>query len=513
MKTKILSLFLTLILVSSCSDFLDQGPKTAYIQEEVFEELDNIEPTLTGLYTRWRDLHKDRGWFMFTMGTDEAKQGIYQIDTEDDQSGIDYYNAYLSPANNMITGQWDNRWRIIGSIAQVIFALENNDQDPPRRNQLLAEASFIRAAVNFWLTQHWGNIPTIDISKLGDIGGTMRPLPEVYAFIIKDLETAIEYLPDTQADKRRATKAVAQGLLGKVYLYAPEESEARDYTKAMEYFDMVLKNTRYRLVDNYADLFDATKPNSTESLYEFQFSNIWPDCSGNQWQMGSRAVANMDGNIYFGGYDLMMPTEYCYQMKSDGGVWEEGDVRRDASIRFDFSYWGQQPEMIPGFGGDELDPHIKKFEDIRTDGMSFWYSGITQAFIRLSDIYLNYAECLNETGKTSEAVTMVNDNVRKRAWGGTLPADKKWNTGMSKDEFKTAMLDERMRELSFEGWRRMDLIRSGSGNFVKLIKERNRWAQKSGTIKEFHTRYPIPITEIKENEDINPEDQNPGYVN
>lgn len=59
-------------------------------------------------------------------------------------------------------------------------------------------------------------------------------------------------------------------------------------------------------------------------------------------------------------------------------------------------------------------------------------------------------------------------------------------------------MDERLRELCFEGWRRIDLLRTNK--FVELIKERNRWAKESGTIQDFHKRYPIPDTEIKTND-------------
>ena len=53
------------------------------------------------------------------------------------------------------------------------------------------------------------------------------------------------------------------------------------------------------------------------------------------------------------------------------------------------------------------------------------------------------------------------------------------------------------------------LIRTNK--FIELIKERNRWAKESGTIQDFHKRYPIPDTEIKTNDAFGPEDQNPGY--
>jgi tetratricopeptide (TPR) repeat protein len=497
--------------ITSCSDFLDQGPKTALTQEQVFKDLDNLEPTIMGLYTQWRNIHKDRGNFVLSLGTDESQEGAYQANTEADQSGLDKYNGYLSPTNNAITSQWDSRWLIVSSAAQAIYALEAITTEPGRRDELMGEACFIRAALNFDLVQYWGEIPVIDLNLLSSLGTGRQSLDVVYANIISDLEKSVQFLPPAQSDKRRATKGAAQALLGKVYLYARAESGVRDYNKAITYFEQVISGG-YQLVTNYNDLYDATKTNTSESIYEFQFTNIWPDNNQTQWQTGSRAAANMNQYCMFGGYDLMLPTEYCYRNIVDGGLWEEGDLRRDASIRYDFTYFGQTPEIPSGFGGDELNPHIKKYEDQRTDGvMSFWYSGKNIFYLRLADIYLCYAECLNETGKTSEAVNIVNNKIRSRAWGGTLPDSKKWSNGMSVEEFRVNIMNERMRELCFEGWRKMDLMRSG--NLIKLVKERNKYAKASGTIAEFHNKYPIPLTEIKQNEDIEEDDQNPGYTN
>jgi starch-binding outer membrane protein, SusD/RagB family len=510
----IMGLLLALIIgLASCSDFLTQDPKTALTQEEVYGNLDNLEPMLMGLYTKWRDTRKDRGGFMFTLGTDEGKQGAYQVRTEEDQAGLDKYNGFLSPSNSALTQQWDARWLVVSAAAQAVYALESNKQDPARKQLLMGEACFIRAALNFELVQYWGEIPVIDLDKVNEYGTARQSLTIVYGAIIADLEKAIEYLPVVQSDKRRATQGAAQALLGKVYLYARAESGIRDYAKAITYFEKVMANQAgYHLVSTYGDLFDPAKANSSEAIYEFQFNNIWPDNNQTQWQMGSRSLANLDQYCYYGGYDLMLPTEYCAKNVSEGGLWEDGDVRKSASIRYDFVYYGQQPQILAGFGGDELDPHVKKYEDPRTDGkLSFWYSGKNIIYLRLADILLCYAECLNETGETGKAVDIVNNQIRTRAWGGTLPADKRWDNGLSQQDFRDKMMDERMRELCFEGWRRMDLIRTG--NLVKLVKARNKWAKESGTIQEFHNRYPIPLIEIKQNEDINPEDQNPGYVN
>jgi hypothetical protein len=513
MKSKLLLIWIISVVVVTthvgCKKFLEQEPKTALTQEQVFSKLENIEPLISGLYTQWRNSRKDRGGFMFQLGDDESQQGALQVLTDPDQAGLDKYDGYLAPINNALTQQWNLRWPIVSAAARAIFALETNKEDEAKRSLLLGEASFIRAAVSFELTQYWGEIPVIDAGRLKELGYGRKPLKLVYEYIIKDLTYASEHLPETQADKRRVTKYAALALLGKVYLYAPQESSYRDYQKAAENLNKVIQSGKYSLVSNYADLFNPAKPNSSESLYEFQFTNTSPDNNQTQWQMGSRAVVNMSANAYFGGYDLMVPTAYAYKDVANGGVWETGDTRRDASIRYDFTYNGRQPGSLSGMGGDELDPHVKKYEDPRTDKvMSFWYSGKNIFYLRYADVLLNYGECLNELQKTAEAVALVNQ-VRARAFGGTVPAALMWSPGMSQDDFRTKMLDERIRELSFEGWRRMDLIRSGK--FVQLIKQRNKWAAQSGTIQEFHKRYPIPLTEILQNDDIAETDQNAGY--
>jgi starch-binding outer membrane protein, SusD/RagB family len=505
-------LIVTLIQVS-CKKFLDQEPKTALTQEQAFSKLANIQPLISGLYSSWRDGRKDRYGFMFELGSDEAQQGAYQVFTNPDQAGLDKYDGYLVPRNNALAGQWSSRWPIVTAAAQAVFALQNNKEDEATRTELLGEASFIRAAVSFELTQFWGKIPISDQARFAELGTKRQPLDQVYAFIINDLETAAKYLPETQADKKHVTKYAALALLGKVYMSAPADAKVQSFQKAADTLNLIIQSGKYSLLPNYADLWDPNHANSPESIYEYQFGNTSPDNNVAQWQMGSRAAANLPtigANCYFGGYDLMVPTSYCYSDKSNGGVWETGDVRKLQSIRYDFTYHGIQPTLGTGFGGDELNPHVKKYEDIRTDSvMSFYYSGKDIFYLRYADVLLCYAECLNELQKTSDAVSLVNSTVRIRAFGGTLPDSLKWDPSMSADDFRTRMLDERMRELCFEGWRRMDLLRSGK--FVDLVKARNQWTKQSGTIQSFNQLYPIPLTETLQNPDIPATDQNPGY--
>ncbi|MET0637140.1 MAG: RagB/SusD family nutrient uptake outer membrane protein [Chitinophagaceae bacterium] len=486
----------SLFQLTACKKFLDEKPSSSLTEDQVYGSEENLKLLISGLYGQWRTTRQDRSALYLSMGTDEAKQGGQQMLEGSEQPALDKYDGGMNASNAIIAAEWNKRWPVISAAAKAIHYAPTAD--------LKAQASFIRASINFELAMLWGPIPIIDMDNMKE---SRQPLSDVFQFIINDLQFASQNLPETQSDHKIPTSGAALALLGKVYLYAPEESGLRDYNKAIEFFDKVIP--KYSLLPDYGDLFNTTlNQNSSEIIYAFQFKNIAPDNNMIQNQAGSRAVAQLNSNTYFGGYDLAMPTPYYYQ-----DVWEgqAGDTRKEASIRYDFTL----PDgSIPGITwtgqADELEPHIKKFEDFRTEGIQpFWYSGGLVYYLRLADILLCKAECLNEIGKTVEAVNLVNSTVRARAFGGTLSGTEAWSTGMSQNDFKVRIMDERVRELGFEGWRRMDLIRTG--NFISYVKDRNVWARNSGTLQDFHKRYPIPESEIKQNENINPEDQNPGY--
>lgn len=519
------------VSTASCSDFLQVSPTGSLTEEQVFEKIDNVEPLVLGLYKSYRDCKNGRNGLMPYLGTDETQQGNYQLISSGDQAGMDKFNGQLNPTSTQVSTIWNNRWPAVVSAAKAIYALGMTTEDPERAKKLMGEACFIRGLLMYELSMYWGNIPIIDINRTVELGLGPQPLTDVWEYIISDFKTAAENLPLSYTNEpQRATTGAAWAMLGRAYMSAPEETGFRDFTKARDCFNEIFRLNHYDLLSDYADLYRYDNPNTVESLYELQFNPIWPDCNYWQFDAGSRACDSWFGQgCSYSGYDFLVPTPFAYQTVAEGGIWEDGDLRKDAALRYDFTYStnkystdGSFQLVTPDLSKtqwtgttDELEPHIKKYEDYRTDILSglginnMWNSGKNSAVIRLADVILLYAECLNELGQTPTAVNEVNDKIRSRAWGGTLPADKKWSTGMSQTEFREKIMDERLRELCFEGWRRIDLIRTG--NFVKLVKERNRWAKESGTIQSFHVRYPIPDTEIKTNEDFKPEDQNPGY--
>ncbi|MBK5719612.1 RagB/SusD family nutrient uptake outer membrane protein [Dysgonomonas sp. Marseille-P4677] len=506
------------LLITSCSGFLDEESKKNPTEETVYSDIELIESVVGGIYSSWNDLRSDEQGLILMMGTDEVQQGAFQMKDNAQRGSFDRFDGNLNADLNIVSSQWDARWPMINEAAKVIRGIEYNYDltEGSKAAEIYGEASFLRAFFTFEMTMYWGEIPIKDKSREAELGDGRQPLTDIWNFIIADLNNAAKFLPESNG-VGRANKWAAWATLGKVYMSAPEETGLRDFGKAIDCFEQMMD--KYTLV-NFADLFDYNKPNTAESILALQYNNVYPSNNKIQFQVGSRAVQSFFGDgCYFSGYDKIVPTEFAYETVANEGLWEDGDLRKNESIRYDFTYNGVTPDysniLWEGLGADhdELKPHIKKYEDYRTDNKSgnginnMWYSGKNIHILRLGDIKLCYAECLSETGRVADAANVVNE-VRARAWGGTLPSDKAWSS-MSKDEFRNRVMDERIRELFAEYWRRIDLIRTGK--YVELVKKRNRWTRESNKIQSYHMRLPIPTSEIERNPDMTKENQNPGY--
>lgn len=510
---KILVAGLLAITCYSCN-FLSQEPQTSLSTEQLFSDIKNVQPYLNGIYYSWRDTRINRKGLFLMLGLDETQQGEYQIRTDAQQGALDKYNGFYGPDNNAIAQLWSVRWRVAVLASEALDGIERitpaTAAESASLDMFRGQALFYRACVMFEMAQYWGGLPVPELKDGEVVIGGRRTLVQTYEFIEKDLIRAIELLPkERPADGRVPTRWAAHAILARLYMSAWEESGMRDFGKAKMHLQAVVSSGMYALMTHFADLWNPDVSCEQEAVFTFYFNNVWPDTNELQWYCGSRALSS-DPNCPMGGYDLLVPTAYARNYKDAGGIWEEGDLRREESIRYTFAYKGKSPAAVAGFGEDQLLPHIRKYEDWRIEGTkSFYNTGKNIYYIRYADVLLLLAECLNEEGSTAEAVDLVNQ-VRMRAWGGVLPAEAQWKA-MSQDDFRTALMDERIRELLCEGWRRMDLMRQGKQVFIREVKAKNPWAKEQGSLDEHHLLFPIPNTEIKTNTSVASVDQNPGY--
>lgn len=367
-KNKIMTLGLAAIsavAMSSCSDFLDEGPKTSLPEDIIYSDTAYVESNVQTLYKNWRGLFTDRYLWEQMVGTDEIQSGAYQALKEDGgrRGSLDKYDALLTSELSYVVEQWENRWPTVSEAAKIVNSLGKLNLDEDKKVAgLYGEASFIRGGLMMELAMLYGRIPIIDVSRQDELGYGRQPLKDVWQFIINDLKNAAQYCPETN-NPGRATRYAASMMLGYAYMAAPEETGLRDFSLAKDALETVVKGP-FKLVAYY-DLWDYSITNTSESILEWQFNNVYPDCNSVQFQIGSRAVQSYFGDgCYYSGYDHAVPSQWAYSNVEDGGIWEDGDIRKEESIRYDFTYYGQTPTLDNILWeelGDDHDEQLQRF--------------------------------------------------------------------------------------------------------------------------------------------------------
>ncbi len=475
------------LLASSCEKFLEETPESFITSENLFTNQDGALAGLNAAYAALKNFRNSgRAMLIGVVGTDEAQLGIDEAGVND-RLGLDAYDGNLNPQSPAVTQMWRVIYTGIGRANALIQNVPAISMSDATKKQILGEARFLRALNYFWAVQLWGDVPLIEkvIDNADQYNYPRKPQQEIYNFIIADLTAAETDLPEsyTGANLGRATRGAAKALLGKVYLSAP--APIRDYTKAAAKLGEVVTSNRYILLPNYADLFDITKENNQESIFEVQF--LSPDQTNNMsFATGSRAIPD---NLLGGGYAWFIPTDFHFNS------YEATDKRKAVTFRTEFfNAAGQQ--VTTANNAEHLKPHVKKFEDPANRNLN----GKNTYVLRYADVKLMYAEALNELGRTGDAIRELND-VRRRAEAAEL------GNNATQAELRDAILTERRKELAFEGWRWFDLKRTG--RLVSLAGQHNPRA--AGRVADKNNFYPIPLDEINNNEGINPEHQNPGY--
>jgi hypothetical protein len=301
-------------------------------------------------------------------------------------------------------------------------SLSSNEKKP-----FLAQAYFVRALAYFYAVRVWGDVPLITspYTSANDNFFVSRTNQNIVLDTIKsDIEYAINFLPKSN-NPTRATWGAAMSLKAHVYAWTKEYDVTSDAT------EQIISSNLYSLVskENYSDIFE--KENSSESIFELQF-----DFATNQETNGIT--------------DLFLAQPYRRTIEprfqpSDNllNSFEPGDIRDEyLFFRDSRNYTGTAPELIMKYFGSD--------DGIPSD--QYRISDDNIIVFRLSDIYLLHAEALNELGR-GNSINYLNA-IRARAGLQETNAS-------TKEAIKFAILEERMRELCFEGHRFFDLIRNG----------------------------------------------------
>lgn len=474
-----------IFLGQSCSDFVEYDPIENYeITADVyFQQSSDYEAAVIGTYDplQWMylniligDIASDNSYCGGESATDVV--GLQQIDL-----------MTHTPNNDNLTSIW--KWLYEG-INRANYLEENKDNlDFDRKSELYGEVYFLRAYYYFELVKFFGGVPLFTETRLSSSdSGTLKraTAAEVYAQIEIDLNNAIEALPTSQVQNGRVTKSAAQALLGKVYLYQDKFSEAAST------FDKVIG--LYSLVNNYEDQFLKNGENSTESVFEVQHTNTseWWDWGfvpqGTEGNFGviHNGPRAFSGPTYASGWSFNIPLGSLYES------FEEGDTRRDASL-LDIVAFAEDTDATYAEGYKHTGYFNNKYMPRAGEsGAQTELNYLTNyRSIRYADVLLMAAEA-NSRGSINEAKALdLLNQVRQRAFG-----DTDHNITASGSALTQAIWDERNFELSMEGHRFFDLVRTGQAATVI-----------DGFQSGKNEVFPIPQQEI----DISDLSQNPNY--
>jgi starch-binding outer membrane protein, SusD/RagB family len=500
---KFLSIVLLLVM-ASCTD-LEEEPIGVLAPEGFFKTPGDVEAAIFGAYGR---MASEPYYGRKLTLSIQLLSDMCDIGDRGTPARRQELNDFRAEANNgMVSEFWPRSYEIVSATNAAIAGAELLGEDvitEERRNALIAEARFARAFAYYHLVRLFGDIPYIDYSVTDPESVkalSKTPESEVYASIIEDLEFGKQYLSmEHPANVRtRPSKGSAYTMLASVYLTMGNWQEAYNNAK------WVIDNAgalNYGLVPDFQDLFVSTKQDGmVEHIFAIDFLGLQNGGGGeNDDIMGPiTGIRGADQN----GWSVSVPSMNVYN------TWDARDYRKKVSLE-DTTMVGGVPTPYTEYQQVPR-PHIAKFARFpgNSDGETR-YSDHNYVCFRYAEVLLIAAEALNEiSGPTAEAVGYINQ-IRERArnWAGIMtdfPADVA--SGISKDDFRDLVLEERRLELAFEFKRWYDIKRRQLGE--EVFKGPNALEPHENFDPSKHYLLPLPQDEIDRNPNLAP--QNPGY--
>lgn len=399
------------------------------------------------------------------------------------------YGGNLVFSDNQGTGMWNAHYRSIADLNPAIRAL-NEDKlgtaaSQEIKDQLMAQAKFLRAFNYFSLVRLFGAVPLITEETNVVADEIVRtPIADVYAQIESDLLFAVQHLPPTWSEDKqgRPASGAAKTLLAKVYITmatAPLNNTAY-YAKARDMAADVMDDGIYSLVPDVREVFALENAYGPEMMWSFNASEDDNSTPPQIWLPGS--MANGWGDF-----------------KADK-IWGESypaEPRKDAYLLLED--WDGNPYTT--FNGTT--PYVKKYLYDSRENQERFRSVQNIPVLRYADALLLFAEAENMVngGPTPAAVDAVNQIIDRANDYVENPADPRLTTSMTQAEFDSAVIEQRNLELCFEFDRWYDLIRK------RILCEETIPAYKPNCDENDYL-WPIPQTDLRLNPKLT---QNPGY--
>jgi len=493
----------TSLMFSRCKKVLDKQDIGNFTASEVYNDSSTTKLSVDYLYSQ-----NQPSWFGNSAGTisgqlsglteEQASSSVFVLGTLTTESVTDIGTANSS----------SNAYGKIRLLNQFIVDVNAGTMDPGMKKRFISQALFWRAYRYFELVKLYGGVPLI-LTPLPEVGPEARAaalLPrnktsEVFAQIVKDLDTCIKYLPvkwPAAADYGRITSAAAASMLGRVTVtYAsPQFNPTNDIARwTAAYNASTLAVTLcgqggFSLFPKFDYTMWTTERNS-ESVLVTEYNTVQTDNGINTNTYPSNTIPkSVGGNgtsnqptwdmarafLMKDGKDTLT-SKYPYSAQT---FYKNRDPRFEATIAYNGDIWpvlGNSNYRLWTYfyyksasttATTELSTasttglYLKKAIDPSLTLATLPYTGTDWIEIRYAEVLLNQAEAAVEIGNigtTQEAYTNI-VAIRKRA-GIDPNTDNLYGltAGMTHDQLIAVIMKERQTEFAFEGKRYWDLRR------------------------------------------------------
>lgn len=497
-------------LMAACTDLVTEERDSKVIVST--GGTTNVDPVaaLEGSYNALATFTDQAGIYsMLEHTSDELIPPTRGVDWSDNGVWRSLYTHTWDPSHSFVNNAWNN---LNQNAYNIQFILEAAGVSP----QQVAEAKFLRAFNRYYIMDFWGQMPDRKTSEGVEVNPKVLTRAEAFAAVEQDLLDALTNLPSTAPGvKFQASKAAANAMLSRLYLNkavylatAPEGPytfDAGDMGKVIQY-GAALTADGYALNANYFDNFKGTTTSTEIILTSKQGSpqnRVYMTLHYNQNPSGWNGFATLadfynkfnaadkrrgyasgdagaiaSGNLpnvgqAFSGIGLGILTG---QQKTDAGS-NLTDARTGLPLQFSSDVPLSGAATNKGY-------RVMKYHPAFYD---------KYVLLRYGEVYMNILEAKFRGGSHASSPTTAQQDydalhTLRGAPTETLDATK--------------LLDERGRELYWEGLRRIDLIRFGKFN--------DPWAEKGANTDPYRVLFSIPQLAIDSNPNLK---QNAGYGN
>ncbi len=534
MKTHKFNILITAIAVallvgfSSCTEDLEVEPidDDATTAEMVYDEVSSYKQVLAKLYAGLALTGQDgpagnadiqgidegfsnylrQYWVAQEIPTDEAvvswsDEGLPEYNYQAWGSSNDFVMALYSRVFYQITLCNEFiRESSEGKLSDRGF----NESEKEKIREFRAEARFLRAFSYWHALDLFGEVPLV---TEGDGIGAYQPeqatKEDIFNFIKNELTNIEDNLAEPLNNEyARVDKAAAWTLLAKLYLNAEVYIGEQKYTECITYCDNVI-NSAYEMNNEYEHLFLADNHTANGIIFPIAFDGQNTRTWGGTTFLISAAIGGEMNPQDYGSQEQWAGHRVTKQFFNKFGT----DTTYDNRAMFFTEGQALEINDIAEFSQGLAAPKFKNITSTGESGSNATFPDTDFPVFRLADVYLMYAEAVlmgGSGGDKGKAVNLINE-LRQRAYGDDYSTHGEISSADLNLQF---ILDERARELYWEGHRRTDLIR-----FSRFTSSGYTWAWKGGVKEgqatdEIYRLFPIPASEMNANPNI---EQNDGY--